>query len=105
MKKLYLASASPRRRELLDMLGFSYELLLPNANEDSSESDPARLVALLARRKAEAALELLGAEERKNAVIIGCGDYAEIWSEEEYSRTVNEENFADIRAALESFGL
>jgi len=71
MKKLYLASASPRRRELLDMLGFSYELLLPNANEDSSECDPARLVALLAKRKAEAALELLGAEERKNAVIIG----------------------------------
>ena len=41
----------------------------------------------------------------KGAVVVGCGTYAEIWSEEEYSRTVEEENFADIRAALESFGL
>ena len=41
----------------------------------------------------------------KGAVVVGCGTYAEIWSEEEYSRTVDEENFADIRAALESFGL
>ena len=71
MKKLYLASASPRRRELLDMLGFSYELLLPNANEESDERDPARLVALLAKRKAEAALELLDRDARENAVIIG----------------------------------
>ena len=69
--ELYLASASPRRRELLDMLGFSYRLLLPNADENSAETDPARLVAELAARKAEAALELLSAEERKNALIIG----------------------------------
>ena len=41
----------------------------------------------------------------KGAVVVGCGTYAEIWSEEEYERTVDEENFADIRAALESFGL
>ena len=41
----------------------------------------------------------------KGAVVVGCGTYAEIWSEEEYTRTVDEENFADIRAALESFGL
>ena len=41
----------------------------------------------------------------KAAVVVGCGKYAEIWSEEEYDRTVDEENFAEIRAALESFGL
>ena len=41
----------------------------------------------------------------KGAVVVGCGTYAEIWSEEEYSATIEEENFADIRAALESFGL
>lgn len=69
--ELYLASASPRRRELLDMLGFSYRLLLPNADENSTESDPSCLVAELAARKAEAAMELLSAEERKNALILG----------------------------------
>ena len=69
--KLYLASASPRRRELLDMLGFSYRLLLPNADENCAETDPARFVAELAARKAEAAMELLSSEERENALILG----------------------------------
>ena len=69
--ELYLASASPRRRELLDMLGFSYRLLLPNADESCEETDPARFVAELAARKAEAAMELLPSEERKNALVLG----------------------------------
>jgi septum formation protein len=34
---LYLASQSPRRRQLLEQLGVHHELLLPNAPEDVSE--------------------------------------------------------------------
>ena len=41
----------------------------------------------------------------KGAVVVGCGTYAEIWSEEVYAATVEEENLADMRAVLESFGL
>jgi len=41
----------------------------------------------------------------KGAVVVGCGTYAEIWSEEVYAETVEEENLADMRAVLESFGL
>ena len=54
--KLYLASASPRRREILDMLGFKYELLLPSVDEDSDITDPAALVSELALRKAQAGI-------------------------------------------------
>ena len=32
---LYLASQSPRRRQLLEQLGIAYELLLPDASEDA----------------------------------------------------------------------
>jgi septum formation protein len=32
---IYLASQSPRRRQLLDMLGVKYELLLPDPDEDT----------------------------------------------------------------------
>jgi septum formation protein len=32
---IYLASQSPRRRQLLDQLGVSHELLLPDADEDA----------------------------------------------------------------------
>ena len=31
----YLASQSPRRRQLLEQLGVSYRLLLPDASEDA----------------------------------------------------------------------
>ena len=41
----------------------------------------------------------------KTAVVVGCGKYAEIWSEENYNVMVEEENIADIRALLESYGL
>lgn len=41
----------------------------------------------------------------KNAYVVGCGEYAEIWSEEEYVASIDEEDFADIRATLEAFGL
>ena len=32
---VYLASQSPRRRQLLEQLGVRYELLLPDDNEDA----------------------------------------------------------------------
>ncbi|MFG6465666.1 Maf family protein [Roseateles sp. BYS87W] len=35
MRVLYLASQSPRRRQLLDQIGVAHELLLPAADEDS----------------------------------------------------------------------
>ena len=41
----------------------------------------------------------------KGAVVVGCGTYAEIWSEEEYFANVEGENFEEIRATLEMFGL
>ncbi len=41
----------------------------------------------------------------KTAVIVGCGKYAEIWSEENYNDMVEEENMEDIKNLLESYGL
>ena len=42
-------------------------------------------------------------EESRNVVLVGCGEYGEIWSEEEYnSREIDPEA---IRLALENFGL
>ncbi len=50
--------------------------------------------------------ELLAyAEIEKNAVIVGCSGYAEIWSAENWQRELEAENAEDIRAELERFGL
>ena len=50
--------------------------------------------------------ELLSyAEIEKNAVIVGCSDYAEIWSAENWRAEIDGESAENIRAELERFGL
>ncbi len=41
----------------------------------------------------------------KGAVIVGCGNYGEIWAEEEYDKMVGAEDLDQIREMLESYGL
>lgn len=41
----------------------------------------------------------------KGTVIIGCGDYAEIWAEESYESNQAEQDMEALRAALEDCGL
>ena len=50
--------------------------------------------------------ELLAyAEIEKNAVVVGCSTYAEIWSAERWAAELEGESADDIRAELERFGL
>jgi len=54
MSKLILASASPRRRELLEQAGYSFDVQPAHINEDSRPGeDPIAYVTRLAREKAE----------------------------------------------------
>lgn len=53
-KEWILASASPRRRELLQHIGLNFTVLTADTDEQSDERDPSRLVQLLAERKARA---------------------------------------------------
>jgi septum formation protein len=54
--QLILASASPRRREILGSLGIPFEAIAPEV-EELTEGDPERVVLENARRKATAGLE------------------------------------------------
>jgi septum formation protein len=63
---IYLASQSPRRRQLLEQLGVRHELLLPDAHEDSEGLEavrpgeaPAAYVRRVTGLKLDAALERL----------------------------------------------
>lgn len=64
--KLILASKSPRRRELLDMLGVSHTVFVPDTEEDCDRTQlsPDELVMGLACRKVRAAEEQLHAADR-----------------------------------------
>ena len=45
------------------------------------------------------------AEIEKNAVVVGCSTYAEIWSAENWAAELQGESADEIRAELERFGL
>lgn len=59
MQDCILASASPRRREILERLGLKFEVVVSDADERTDETDPARLSEELSARKGRAVLELL----------------------------------------------
>lgn len=59
--KIALASASPRRQELLQQLGVNFELITPNIDERVLPAElPADYVSRLALTKAQTGLTLLG---------------------------------------------
>ncbi len=65
--KIYLASASPRRRELLLQIGLEFEVKVSNVQEVVSTSEPARVVEELSAQKAQAVLADLERELRQRA--------------------------------------
>jgi len=60
MTKFILASQSPRRRELLSALGFTFDVIAPDVCEDIIHGlSPAEFAATLSRRKLDAILDSL----------------------------------------------
>lgn len=71
MSRLILASASPRRRELLARIGLSFEILPARGEENPRSAIPEEMVQELSAGKA---LEIYGSleeQEKEEAVIIG----------------------------------
>ena len=60
--KYILASKSPRRREILEMLGVKFEVITSDADESSKTTDPYKLVEELSLRKGEAVKNALLAQ-------------------------------------------
>jgi len=77
---IYLASQSPRRKQLLEQLGVNFELLLPNANEDAEALEvvrpnekPRAYVQRVTALKLEAALQRLKNRGLPSAPVL-CSD-------------------------------
>ena len=69
--KLVLASGSQRRRELLTMCGYDYEIIVSNADETIDENDPESFVRALSFRKAKDVFDRLFAAGRREFAVIG----------------------------------
>ena len=77
---IYLASQSPRRRQLLEQLGVRYELLLPDADEDAEALEvvfeneaPASYVKRVTALKLDAAVARLKHRKLSTAPVL-CSD-------------------------------
>ena len=67
--RILLASASPRRRELLEQIGLPFEVVVSHFEEIITETEPGKVVEQLSAQKAEAVAESLG--EPEETLVIG----------------------------------
>ncbi len=67
--RIILASKSPRRKEILENLGISFEILTSNEEEKTAETEPEKIAMALSLIKAQSVANSLCDE---NALIIGC---------------------------------
>lgn len=72
--QIILASASPRRREILGQMGASFEVITADASEESDITSPAELTRELALRKGRAVLEKLQKSGNADGKIIISAD-------------------------------
>ncbi len=67
--RIILASASPRRREILTQLGLNFEIVVSDAEESSNLTDAGKLCKELSKIKAHSVAKKIA---DNNALIIGC---------------------------------
>lgn len=101
MYKLILASQSPRRRELLKMLGMDFDIKVSNCEEIITGSEPAQVTMELAKQKALAVADELIKQKAlavANKTIKQEAVETEIANVKAASYTKNEENIIVIGA-------
>ncbi len=106
MEFIYLASQSPRRRQLLEQLGVKYELLLPDADEDAEGIEavlpgeaPARYVQRVTGLKLDAAVARLKRRGLSAAPIL-CSDTTVAMGRTIYGKPADTKDAARMLAAL-----
>jgi septum formation protein len=106
MEFIYLASQSPRRRQLLEQLGVKYELLLPDADEDAEGIEavlpgeaPARYVQRVTGLKLDAAVARLKRRGLPTAPIL-CSDTTVALGRTIYGKPADAKDAARMLAAL-----
>ncbi|MGN0167865.1 MAG: Maf family protein [Acetatifactor sp.] len=68
--RIILASASPRRRELLEQIGLEFEVKISNVQEKITAEEPGKIVEELSEQKARAVLDSL-TDVKEDVIVIG----------------------------------
>lgn len=67
-EKLVLASASPRRREIMEQVGLNFDVMISDVEETYNSTDPCDIVKEISAQKAEA---IVNKTKKKRVTIIG----------------------------------
>ena len=70
MKRIILASQSPRRRELLTQIGLKFEVIPSTVEEVITSANPVEVVQELAQQKARDVAEVAGREMAKDSLLV-----------------------------------
>ena len=79
--RLYLASASPRRKELLKQVGLSFKTMPSTVEEKITKTKPDEVVEELSYQKAVDVCGRLTAEGMEDFVVIGADTVVSCWGE------------------------
>ena len=79
--KIYLASASPRRKELLKQVGLSFKTMPSTVEEKITKSEPNEVVEELSYQKAVDVCAKLTGENKDDFVVIGADTVVACWGE------------------------
>lgn len=102
MNKYILASASPRRRELLKQIGIDFDICVSNADETTDETVPALLVEQLSSKKAEGVKESLTLQHgTENPVVIIGADTIVACDDRILGKPTDKENAREMIALIQ----
>ena len=79
--KIYLASASPRRKELLKQVGLSFKTMPSTVEEKITKSEPNEVVEELSYQKAVDVCAKLTEDGKEDFVVIGADTVVSCWGE------------------------
>ena len=79
--KIYLASASPRRKELLKQVGLSFKTMPSTVEEKITKSEPNEVVEELSYQKAVDVCARLMADGKEDFVVVGADTVVSCWGE------------------------
>ena len=99
MNKIILASASPRRKELLTQIGIPFEVRVSHVEEKIKDTHPEAVVESLAEQKAEAVFR----ETDKEALVIGA-DTIVVLDGRILGKPKSEEEAVEMLSALGIYG-
>ncbi|MCI5073000.1 Maf family protein [bacterium] len=99
LKPIILASASPRRKDLLQQMGLDFSVKVFPVNEQSLETDPEKKVMAIVKQKMDAAIKHLAKESVEKSCIL-CADTIVVVNNNVLGKARNKDEAKDMLQKL-----